>query len=798
MPAPRTSPHDPSARGPDPRARRARRPRPILVAWLAGLAALALPAAPAFGEGSVDVNTGPDTAIRQSLGMNNRPADVFGQAYTVLNVYAQAGETIQLGSSAMGVGAGNILVYAPGTALEGLTFPTDPPFGTDIFDCATDAPAGAGVIATRAEEVAGPQPNAGGYVPCEFDVTTTGIYPVIIGSPDPSQPSGHGGTVAAPNQQANHGVAMWDVTVRDAGDVVHPGRLFSYDFGFGTSSVNTSGAEVFPYTKTGYEYRVSFVDQGGVNWHLRSDDMGVVDAATGERLFASFACGDGSNTAQCQFFDAGFAPPERHYPLFVNRLDPLVISGPAGLAETRGYATAPIAPSSNPLAGAVFTGSAGQPGGTNQGSGGTIAFSSPTQMEGLGYTVLIDTDRNGTFGGGTDFVDDAGDLSAGGSNTFAWNGRDAQGNPPACGDYRYEIRSSLAEIHFALSDVENSGGTEIERLSLATDPALGDAFAASYNDIDPYKNTDVLPDTTPDVVTDGDSSVAGFHAWGNASGDTDFIDTWAKLPEVQTTGTLSVLCPPPPPPPPGSANVTVDKSASTANATVGDTVTYTIVATNNGPATATNVNVRDPIPSRLDAQSASTAQGTCTVTGNDVACALGTMTNGQSVTITVKAVAARTGGTTNTATISSNECTATPCDTDPADVRIRKPRLGLTKGVNKTRLNAGETATYTIRVRNPSERALRNVKVCDDLPSGLVFVKATPKAKLSKGKYCWTVKRLAAGKSRTFRMTVRALVGTSGRKVNTATATSPDARTKRAKRAVRVVGGQVKAGGFTG
>jgi hypothetical protein len=47
-------------------------------------------------------------------------------------------------------------------------------------------------------------------------------------------------------------------------------------------------------------------------------------------------------------------------------------------------------------------------------------------------------------------------------------------------------------------------------------------------------------------------------------------------------------------------------------------------------------------------------------------------------------------------------------------------------------------------------------------------------------------------------MTVRALRGTFGRKVNTATATSPDANTKRARRVVRVIGGAIKGGGVTG
>ncbi|MCW2953973.1 MAG: hypothetical protein JWQ48_3143 [Conexibacter sp.] len=47
-------------------------------------------------------------------------------------------------------------------------------------------------------------------------------------------------------------------------------------------------------------------------------------------------------------------------------------------------------------------------------------------------------------------------------------------------------------------------------------------------------------------------------------------------------------------------------------------------------------------------------------------------------------------------------------------------------------------------------------------------------------------------------MTVRALSGASGKKANHAVASSPDARTKRATRTVRVLAGAVKGGGVTG
>jgi uncharacterized repeat protein (TIGR01451 family) len=247
--------------------------------------------------------------------------------------------------------------------------------------------------------------------------------------------------------------------------------------------------------------------------------------------------------------------------------------------------------------------------------------------------------------------------------------------------------------------------------------------------------------------------------------------------------------------PPGPANVTIDKTVSAPRVTVGETVSFRMVARNNGPGVAVNAKVDDNLPSRLDARTASSEQGTCSVAGNRIHCELGTMAVGQEVTITVRARAIRSGRATNTATVDSESCSTHPCDEDPARVTIVKPKLRLSKAVDQRTLRAGETTNYTIRVSNPSDVRVSNVRTCDRLPAGLVYVSSKPTARLTGGQHCWTVRQLAAGASRTYRVVVRALRGTDGRRVNTATATSPDARRAQARRAVRVIGGQVAPGG---
>ena len=70
-------------------------------------------------------------------------------------------------------------------------------------------------------------------------------------------------------------------------------------------------------------------------------------------------------------------------------------------------------------------------------------------------------------------------------------------------------------------------------------------------------------------------------------------------------------------------------------------------------------------------------------------------------------------------------------------------RLTISKTANDKTVRAGGRITFTIRVTNRRTVAVRDVRVCDRLPSGLAFVSASPTARRSSGRYCWSAGTLA-------------------------------------------------------
>ena len=105
-----------------------------------------------------------------------------------------------------------------------------------------------------------------------------------------------------------------------------------------------------------------------------------------------------------------------------------------------------------------------------------------------------------------------------------------------------------------------------------------------------------------------------------------------------------------------SADMAIVKTASPSpTVSQGDPLTYTLAITNNGPASATNVTVTDPLPSAVTYLQASSTTGTCSEAGGTVTCLLGTMANAATATVTIVTLTATPGAVSNTATVSADQ-----------------------------------------------------------------------------------------------------------------------------------------------
>ncbi len=182
-----------------------------------------------------------------------------------------------------------------------------------------------------------------------------------------------------------------------------------------------------------------------------------------------------------------------------------------------------------------------------------------------------------------------------------------------------------------------------------------------------------------------------------------------------------------------AADVSLIKTASAASPSVGDSVTYTLIAANAGPSTATGVGVSDNLPSDVSFVSASAG---CNESGGTVTCASGNLTSGASATftITVTINASGAGSTvSNTATVTStsphdpdlsNNTTGTSIQVEPqADLELTKTAADATPAID-----ADDTFTMTVTNHGPHEA--QNATIDDPVPAGLSFVSASPECRL--------------------------------------------------------------------
>ncbi len=99
------------------------------------------------------------------------------------------------------------------------------------------------------------------------------------------------------------------------------------------------------------------------------------------------------------------------------------------------------------------------------------------------------------------------------------------------------------------------------------------------------------------------------------------------------------------------ADASITKTDDVDPIVAGETLTYTLVVTNHGPAAAPSVVVSDELPASAIFVSAVSTQGTCSNSSGTVTCNIGAMNLNAQVTVTIKGTPTTAGNITNNATV---------------------------------------------------------------------------------------------------------------------------------------------------
>ena len=755
----------------------------------AGALALAAPR-PARAEGSRELlANGGDRALTEWR------TSRYGNALrrrTFLKVYANAGETINLGSSAAGVGLGDIVVWNPGLITtyaqsQSLSLPAY------SLSCRTAQPAN-GKLTTRAQELAGPLPASGGYTPCTYTAPSTGTYWVAFYGPSggSSDVAGSAGTTAVPvvNSTQNSGVSAFDITVRNgANTVTYAGRAFT-DYLVqqtgGNGAANRIYSTLYAVTKDGFKYQVDMRGLDPNAYVLYGNTVGFLNPDGITPLYHDLY--DGANDSLTAPRGGVTLSPPTGF-LFFNPPDATL---PVSIVPT------PLLPSVSSI---TFSGSAG---GVNSafGIGGNFVYvgnvggvsevvitpypASPGTCETVTYDPNLSTNRVLRAA-----------LPSGVQN-LPWDGKDNAGanlpvSYPGNGGPGFCFRATLhaGEYHFPLLDAENSmlGGPTITLLNPPGGTCPLATCRTAFFDDRGYKTTNgttvgtvgsVLPGSNPPpspyYSTAGfDTASTTIRKYGNDGstgfGDKKGLDLWTYFPSPNVVNTLYVV-------PQNSSDLAISKIHS-GDFAIGVDNTYTITVRNVGTASISGtITVTDPVPASLPVQSVSGASPwSCGTSGQNVTCtaASTTLAAGASlpdITLTVRPVAPPPTTVTNTATVSISGATDTNSanDTSSSPTTITSADLGVTKSASPTTPAEGATVTYTVTVTNNGPSTADDVSVADAVPSGLTFVSAAP----SQGTWesgTWTVGTLLNGASATLTLSATVNLGQSGQTIgNTATA----------------------------
>ena len=550
---------------------------PTFIALALGLFILLLsvPTTTATAEGSKELTTPGASNQHRPFLEYTTDSQIGIPRKTIIKVYANSGEKIHFGSSALAnaINAGNgaIVVYDP--------------TGTKIIDFDGNGPGPnqwEGVIRNRTEEVNGPKLNgaATGYNPLTHTATVTGVYYVHFESPNPSNlGSSRNPTPYATNvnwsitgggtniQPTNNGhVAAWDVTVTKevaSNDVIQEGRVWTnyLAVNVGANSKSLHGT-LYVHTFDDYTYEVKLNGMDPFGFIFFSNNKGFknngydANLAIGDPLYKSIEL-SGSNPGWTLPSGVSLHLPSSldqgddvTHKLFFNYPDtpalPTSASSPDGTIWVRGTLPSTTAPTTVSIS---FRGTENTP---QKGGVASTVSGYETEFGGLFYVemdkamkykIYIDLTGNNQYEDPKDLVISGETGGAGPTyeDSVYWDGKYGDGTIVPAGTYNwtYIIYPAVGEVHFPFIDVEqHPNGFIIERQTPpGTPPPLSRLF---WNDADvSVTGSEVAP--SPKTALTGKNSLSGAHEFDNNYGDGVGIDSWAYLLGAHKSGNIPTV-----------------------------------------------------------------------------------------------------------------------------------------------------------------------------------------------------------------------------------------------------------------
>jgi len=707
----------------------------------------------AHAEGSRSLYPSLATGNRANIEWRNSNYANLVKRRTILKVYANAGEYILLGSSAVGVtlGAtsGDIRVYDPNTVTGAIGNETIP--AVPNFSCATQrtttGSASQGQITTRTIELAGPDTItnpinatsggavANGYVPCFYQAPSTGIYDVVFWGPAGDNVDTETGPTASiatlQNDSAqNTSIAGWDVTVRSSltSTTDINGRLFAdYLALFTGANGRPVNSTIYVVTDDGFRYRTDLNGLDPNGFITLANNVGFYDSDGQTPLYRDLL--DGVNNQLTAPLGGVTLARPTHLIFFTNTNNSLYQPDTSAIAANN----IPLSPTVPTVTG-TYAGSAG---GINSyvSAGGTFTITTNVSSN---YEIIIS--RNGVDFNPTTTTNRVlrGTRSAG-TSSILWDGLDNSGAAFPVGSYTSKTIIHAGEYHFPLLDVENSpnGGPNYTLVNSPDGTCAAMAFGCStaYYDDRGYStlngtivgggiNTPLAGGPTISNAVLGFNSTTNQRAFSGNFGDKRGLDIWTYFPSGQILTTINIIAP-------VTRDLTIFKS-HIGDFAVGSNGVYTLQVKNTGTsaiAAGQTITVTDALPTGLTFVSGTGAGWTCNAAGQNVTCTnilgAGGLAGGasSSITLTVSVGTTIADTVTNTSTVSvttpatndtnASNNTATDLTTIlKPDVTVLKSHVG-----NFTR---GSTGTYTITVKNINSTAtVGTVTLADTLPSGL-------------------------------------------------------------------------------